>query len=423
MMPLVSKSNTSLVIALLILFSSLPVEQALANGPTTEQYLEDVMERVDDELDEFDAFGWPLRGRFPKLSKPAQSYVDFNRRLWNKRGMTYGFTPTLMMQKGTQGGNHDFTANEQINGLFAWRILNKTRVGTGLFVFNFLHVGQLSNTRGVDFSQSFDISYFTSDSVANTDVVKALLWQHDFPGEKLMLKLGHGEISGVINGCRYACDDTLSFLSTPLSAYPASTLPGQGPMISATVQPIDGMFFELAVADALGDGKLDFQRVFRTDDLAYAGALKFVNPFESVGDGEYRFGYYKIDPTGQGSPSAQAASDGYSIHIDQDFGELGAFAKYNRAFERKGPIERSASAGIVWKKPFGFDEDWLGVGVGLSDPSAADSKREYVTEAYYRLQLTPFIEITPAIMLVLNSSSNPENDTEAVFTLRARGKF
>ncbi len=406
--------------------ASMAAGQAFAQtggGPTSEQYFDEIMARVDPEDEEFDAFGWPSSGRFPQLSKHAQAYVDFNRRLWKEYGVTYALTPTLMMQKGTQGGNHDFTANEQVNGLFAWRVLNKTPVGTGIFLLNFLHVGQMTTTSGVDASQSLGINYFISDSIVNTNIVKALLWQQQFPGEYVTLKLGHGEISGVVNGCRYACDDTKSFLSTPLSAYPASTLPGQGTMISAIFQPVEGISLELAAADALGDGKLDFKRVFDTHDLAYAAALKFVNPFKSVGDGEYRFGYYRVDPTGQGTPSSQSATRGYSIHLDQDFGDIGVFAKYNRALERKGSIKQSGAVGVVWKKPFGYDEDWLGVGFGWSDPTASNSKNEYVAEAYYRLQLTPFIDVTPAVMLVLNSSNKPDDGIEAVVTLRARGRF
>ncbi len=158
--------------------------------------------------------------------------------------------------------------------------------------------------------------------------------------------------------------------------------------------------------------------------LAYAGALRLENPFKPVGDGLYKFTYYKVDSTGQrGTSSFLKASRGLSIQFDHDFGNLGVFAKYSKAFQRKGAIDQFASAGIVWTRPFGHDEDWLGLGFGWVDPTAPNTNNEYVVETYYRLQLTPFIQVTPAAMLVMNPSMNPDTNTEGVFTLRARALY
>ncbi len=392
-------------------------------GPSLDQLFDAAIDKVD-AADEFDALGWPPRGRFT-LSQPlVDAYIEFNKDLWVKHGIVYLFTPTIMMQKGSQGGSQDFTANEQYQTLFAWRLLNKTRIGTGYFVFSNQHLSQLTKTSGVDFSKSLGVAYFTSDSPANTEIIKGLLWQHEFPGEFLTLIAGHDEISGIDNGCRYACDDTQSFFSSPLSSNPTRTLPGQGPMVSADVKLAEGVIVETGVSDASGDGNLNFSRVFNKGRLAYASALKLENPFKSVGDGVYKFTYYKVDSTGlRGTSAFQGASQGLSIQVDQDFGHLGVFAKYSRAFERKGSIQQFASGGLVWTNPFGYDEDWFGLGFGWVDPTASNTNDEYVAETFYRLQLTPFIQVTPAAMLVMNPSKNPDNNPEGVFSLRGRALF
>ena len=314
-------------------------------GPSLDQLFDEAIDKVD-TADEFDALGWPPRGRFT-LSQPlVDAYIEFNRSLWVKHGIVYLFTPTIMMQKGSQGGSQDFTANEQYQTLFAWRLLNKTRIGTGYFVFSNQHLSQLTKTSGVDFSKSLGVAYFTSDSPANTEIIKGLLWQHEFPGEFLTLIAGHDEIIGIDNGCRYACDDTQSFFSSPLSSNPTRTLPGQGPMVSADVKLAEGVIVKTGVSDASGDGNLNFSRVFNAGQLAYASALKLENPFKSVGDGVNKFTYYKVDSTGlRGTSAFQGASQGLSIQGDQDFGHLGVFAKYSRAFERKGSIQQLASGG------------------------------------------------------------------------------
>jgi hypothetical protein len=426
----IGKSGLRSVLVVVLLLASGAIEHANAQsnaaaasaqgGPTTDQLFDEAVGKAD----EFDAFGWPARGRFTLTPRLNKEYIEFNRRLWNKYGITYLFAPTVMMQKGSQGGSQDFTANEQYNGIFVWRLLNKTRIGTGYFVFSNLHLSQLTRTSGANFSQSLGINYFSSDSPANSETIKGLLWRHELPGDFLTVFVGHNEIGSIDDGCRYACDDTRSFLATPLSSNPARTLPSQGPMVEANVKLTESVILEAGVSDASGDGNLNFSRVFDNGRLAYATALKLENPFKPTGNGIYKISYYKVDSTGQrGTGSFKKASQGLSIQLDQDFGDLGVFAKYSRAFQRKGSIEQYASAGIVWTKPFGHDEDWLGLGFGWVDPTAPNTNNEYVAEAFYRLQLTPFVQVTPAAMLVMNPSSNPDTNTEAVFSLRARAHY
>ena len=110
------------------------------------------------------------------------------------------------------------------------------------------------------------------------------------------------------------------------------------------------------------------------------------------------------------------------IQLDQDFGKLGLFVKYHQAFKRKALAEKSAGGGIMWTAPFGNDEDQIGLGFGWIDPSAPNTNDEYVAETYYRMQLTPFVQLTADAVLTTNPS-RPNSDTEGVFSLRARGQF
>ena len=100
------------------------------------------------------------------------------------------------------------------------------------------------------------------------------------------------------------------------------------------------------------------------------------------------------------------------------------FAKYGKASKRKGLVKQYAAGGFVWTNPFGNDEDWFGTGFGWVDPTAPNTRDEYVAEAFYRAQLTPLVQVSPDLMLIINPSKNSKNrNIEAVFTLRARGFF
>ena len=430
--PLVAGVRRVVLAALLIVFTMMETgafHPALAqdsggraanSGPSTDQLFRAAREKTEaGEVDD----DWPAVGRITPFPARTKAYVEFNNRLWKEYGILYIFVPTVMMQSGTQGGGEAFTAWEQYQGLLAWRLVKSPRIGTGYFVFNNLHVSQLTRTSGADFAKSLGISFQTTDSSTNTETIKALLWRHEFPGDVLKLFVGHDEIANLDGECNYSCDDTGSFVAEPLSTNPARTLPGQGPMIAADVQVIKDIFFEVAVADALGDGNLNFKRVFDTGDVAYAGALKFKDPFKQIGDGFYRFTYYGVEETRRGTQSAQRATEGLSIQLEQDVGDVGFFAKYSRTFQRKGPVEQFASAGVVWTKPFGNDADWLGLGFGWVEPTAQNTNDEYVVESFYRVQLTPFVDLTPGAMMILNPSRNPDSDVEGVFNLRMRGQY
>ena len=78
---------------------------------------------------------------------------------------------------------------------------------------------------------------------------------------------------------------------------------------------------------------------------------------------------------------------------------------------------------MVWQKPFGCSEDWLGLGFGAVRPTARATNVEYVAEAFWRVQLTPFVQFTPDVQVIFDPSYRPNTDVEAVFSLRLRMQF
>ncbi|MGI9511396.1 MAG: carbohydrate porin, partial [Anderseniella sp.] len=165
-------------------------------------------------------------------------------------------------------------------------------------------------------------------------------------------------------------------------------------------------------------------RPFKTGEWAYAGSIRVENPFASVGDGVYKASYHHVEATGVGTPNFAPKTEGITLQFDQDFGDIGVFGKYSRTWGRKAAVEQFAHAGIMWTRPFGYEEDNWGVGFGWVDPTAANTRDEYVAETFYKMQVTPFVSVTADAMLVINPSSNPNgNDTEGVFSVRSRMHF
>jgi len=67
-------------------------------------------------------------------------------------------------------------------------------------------------------------------------------------------------------------------------------------------------------------------------------------------------------------------------------------------------------------------KDVWGVGVGWGRPSS-DLDDEYVAEAFYRIQLTRNMQVTPDVQIIANPSNAPDDDILAVFGVRLRTAF
>lgn len=389
------------------------------SGPSTDQQLQELTQ----QRLQFDSFGWPAKGHFPNNGAALKSYVDFNRRMWDEHRFTWMFAPTLMLQKGTQGGPNTQTSNYQHNFLMVWQPVENTAWGTGQFVFNLLEVSQISSTTGVNLTTSLGINYAISDSVADSSTLKALYWQQAFPKDIGYLRFGHIELNGIVLNCRYACDDTQSFIAAPLSTNPSSTMSGQGWGVMGGVNIGTHIKLELGVTDGNGDGNLSSIGSVKSSELAYAGAISIVNLFPALGDGDIRIGHYSVDPLKQGTPGARAATRGTVIAVQQDIGDFGLFARYTEASGRQALSRHTGAIGAVWKNPFGNSEDWLGFGLGYAQPTAARFKKEKLAEVYYRMQMGSLTQFTIGAILLDRPNNVGNTGTGAVFNLRLRAQF
>lgn len=390
--------------------------RALA-GPTTEQSLEDLIERNE----EFDTFGWPAKGRFNPFPQALSRYKKLNRDLWNNLGFGFFFKPTIMGQASSRP-NRNWTANYQHNILLYWRMFQSETAGTASIVANGLQVRQLTRTTGIDFTQSLGTNFASSDSVGDSDALKALYLRYELPGGVANVRVGQHELTGIIGGCAYSCDDTTSFFSGPLSAFPASTLPGQGMGFAGGVEFGAGISVEAGIADGRGDGNLNPGRPFESGEWGYAAAAKVTNPFATTGDGQMKAAYYFVDETYQGTSRRQASTQGVNFIMEQDIGAFGVFARYGASWGRTGAVDHAAAGGVIWKEPFGNDENWLGAGLGWVSPTAQNSNNEYVAETFYRMQLTPLVAASTGLMAVGNPS-NISSDLEGVLNFRLQAHF
>lgn len=82
-----------------------------------------------------------------------------------------------------------------------------------------------------------------------------------------------------------------------------------------------------------------------------------------------------------------------------------------------------ANAGLVIDDVFGQNKDRIGFGYSWSSPadSALDDQGEIDT--YYRVQLTPQIELGATFQVVFDPVRNPDEDTIFIWGIRTRIAF
>ncbi|NNL66671.1 MAG: hypothetical protein HKP30_10540, partial [Myxococcales bacterium] len=111
--------------------------------------------------------------------------------------------------------------------------------------------------------------------------------------------------------------------------------------------------------------------------------------------------------------------------------DLGVFARASRADPEVSPIEWFASAGLQWRGALpGRPDDALGVAAyrgwasgRLRDADPDAFRHETGLELYYRIQLLPWLAVTPDLQYIVEPGAIPEAGDAVLAQLRIRVSF
>jgi porin len=114
---------------------------------------------------------------------------------------------------------------------------------------------------------------------------------------------------------------------------------------------------------------------------------------------------------------------GVAVAVVQRFGQFSPFLRYGYAdVEEDGPtpVKHMANAGLVIDGIFGDLQDRIGIGYTWSDPADTSLNKQDTIDAYYRMQLTPEIQIGPTFEAIFDPVRYPDEDSVYVWGVRAR---
>jgi hypothetical protein len=204
------------------------------------------------------------------------------------------------------------------------------------------------------------------------------------------------------------------FSDNPAVAFPST---GNGGMIYgspakdfhlvATVVNTDGRLLEDA-------GKASTENLF---SAFQAGWTPDYGPFGKV---THFIMFWHTNSTSSGAPEG----NGFTYSFEQKFPSgLTAFFRVAYSATTVTSVQTLLSAGIGVDHPFGHSDTYGGFAGAAAKPSDPTLRNEEVVEAFYRIGLNAYLQVTGDVELIIHPANNPAVGAVAVFSARGRVKF
>jgi porin len=364
--------------------------------------------------------------QFPGVSGALKPWYDLKADLDKNHGFRFGISYTALYQKANDTfGPEDDAAGYDLDIIGTWTFLGRgtdspTKLGFEVFRRNDLGT-ELPPQRL--FTQ-YGALYSNAAPYGEEDLVIGELWIHQKIRNRFGLRIG--KIFPVTAYDYFPFKNfRLDFIDFNHVTNATIPLPGNGLGAFAAYRPRPNLMFRLGVHDANADvqesGFDTYEKgeVFKILEVGYDTSLiprKIGRPPQST---------IHVSLWHQDDREEAGIDDGRGIGISviQRFGRFIPFLRYGYAdVNARGPTpaEQMVNAGLVIDNIFGQDNDRIGLGYTWADPADGKLDNQSEIDAYYRLQLTPEIQIGPTLSVIFDPVRNPDEDRITVWGFRTR---
>ena len=247
-----------------------------------------------------------------------------------------------------------------------------------------------------------------------------LWWEQNLFGNSLNITAGKISPRSFYNTNRLRNQNT-TFLNQVFSGNRAVGLPPRGLGVNVAYRPVETWYLTGGVNDANGSATAGNFGTLDEGQFAYIGEFGWTPTFSALGRGNYRLTLWYSDASRE---RGTGIGKGFALSFDQDLGaELIAFMRYAWADGDSTGADQTLSGGVAFTRPFGRDNDLVGLGLGWSEPSAPALNEEVVAEVFYRLQLTQTQQLSVGWQVYFTPAFNPDDDIANVLSIRWRIQF
>ena len=203
-------------------------------------------------------------------------------------------------------------------------------------------------------------------------------------------------------------------------------LPDRGLGAFAMYRPRPNIYLRLGVHDANADTErsgfhsIDEKEFFTIFEVGFDPGLM------ERQEGRPAFGDVHLSLWHMDEHDDDNVDDGWGFVVSgsQRFGRFLPFLRYGYSDSGSGGpaiIEHVVNAGVAIDNIFGQSNDRIGIGLTWSRPAASALDDQGALDAFYRVQVTPRIAVTPMLQLIIDPVRNPDED--AVWVLGVRSRF
>jgi len=371
-------------------------------------------------------------------------------------GLTLSLSATQVYQGVVHGGVFTHRHAGRYAGSYDLEVEGDAGRLFGLKGGSFYILAEGSWSDGLDASSVGSVFGTNDDAGGDRSIDVTEFWyEHAFSDDRVRVRIGKLDLTGGFEhrGCpvafdcnAFAGDETTQFVSSALVNNPTIPFPDNGIGMAVYVEPADGWYVAAGIADAQADAReMGFNTAFdRRDDSFSIFETGLVLDLPSANGplaGAYRLGmWYDPQPKARWDGSGNKRDDtGFHLSLDQmvlrerddpeDAQGLGVFARFGCADEKVGAIRTFWSTGSQYQGLIpGRDDDVLAVAVArgrLTDEPGAGftAKYETVMEAYYSIQVAPWLVVSPHIQYVADPGGIDGVPNAVIMGVRLQAAF
>jgi porin len=343
------------------------------------------------------------------------SYYDLKRRLKQKIGIELNVDYSFLNQYASYSSTDRQAASGSLRFYGRWIPRGDERPFQRALVFRFENrhvVGSGITPRDLGFDAGSALS--TPSFKAFGWGVTSLYWEHAFSSRRYALVFGQMD-PGDFEDLHPLLNAWTDFMNDASFNNPTTALPQQGLGIVGHAFFSDHLYVAGGVNDANGSpSRIDFSSFFKAREHFKWAEVGWAPRMTLTGDGVHFTAWHADSRTEEEIPESWGV----------------AFSAARKLHERWHPYVRAGYSPRSDKSPvllsamltlgLGLDvrsDDRLGAAVTWGRPPQSEARDQFSFEAWYRLQLTPHIQLSPGAQWTLHPAMNFERNSVWVVSI------
>lgn len=358
-----------------------------------------------------------------ELLKPLVGpWLKLNDFLDAKIGLSLGAAYATLGQVATDAPSGSSSAGGGILDILGkMKLWGQKGANPGQFGFALRYRHQIGGAVPLDLDQSIGSVTNTSASFGTgnkMEVKQAYLDQVLF-SSRVLVRVGRFFPDDLFDA--YSLKSTRRFfLNSTFSDNPAVAFPDSGTGAMFQVTPLKDVHVMFGATDTTGR-KLEDTGIRPQENVFGASELVWSPDFGPFGKPVNRLMYWHTNSTDE---SVTPNGNGVAYTFEQQFTSgVTVFVRFAYSATAATSVQTLFSAGGGVDHPFGRSNAYAGVAVAVARPSGGSTRNEKVAEAFYRLRVTSYIEVTGDIQVIFDPASNPSTSAIGVFGARGRVSF